>query len=137
MLGLVARMIYRDVDTVALDRSLSALDQRLEKIERRFPPSPYFAGDRFGLVDAVFATLFRYFPVLGTVSPLSPTDRLGPALVSWWDRIRIRPSVAAAVPDSYEAELRHLIAAEETAAGRAVRGGPAWGAMGPAARREP
>ncbi|WP_306031308.1 glutathione S-transferase family protein [Stappia sp. MMSF_3263] len=120
LLSIVARIIYRDADASALSASMTELAERLKTIDERFRPRPYFAGEAFGLVDAVFATLFRYFPVLDAASDAKLEAGLPGALADWWTVVRRRASVTDAVPRTYEAELIRFIAGKESHAGQVL-----------------
>lgn len=68
------------------------------------PQGPWFAGDSFFLVDAVFAPVFRYFDAF---------ERLGepgffettPRLARWRSALAARPSVRQAVAPDFGARL--------------------------------
>ena len=120
MLNIVARIIYRDVDASAFAISLRDLEERLRIVDDRFQPQKYFEGDAFRLVDAVFATLFRYFSVFDRVSETKLNDSLPQKLTEWWALVGSRKSVKDAVPETYEAELIQFIAQKESHAGRVL-----------------
>ncbi|PRD40663.1 glutathione S-transferase family protein [Phyllobacterium phragmitis] len=120
LLTIIARIIYRDADASALSTSMTELAERLKIIDERFRPRQYFAGEAFGLVDAVFATLFRYFPVLEAASDAKLETGLPGALADWWTVVRRRASVTDAVPRTYEAELIQFIAAKKSYAGHVL-----------------
>ncbi|WP_312365715.1 glutathione S-transferase family protein [Ensifer sp.] len=120
MLNIVARIIYRDVDASAFAISLRELEERLRIVDDRFQPQKYFAGDAFGLVDAVFATLFRYFSVFDRVSERKLNDSLPQKLTEWWALVSSHKSVKDAVPPAYEAELIQFIAQKESHAARVL-----------------
>lgn len=67
-------------------------------LENEIGPGPWFAGDRFTLVDAAFAPVFRYFDTfedLGEKGMLAGFHRIA----SWRQELASRPSVQdAAVP---------------------------------------
>ena len=42
----------------------AAFRDRLQRLEAVLAAGPYFGGAAFGMVDAVFAPLFRYFDIL-------------------------------------------------------------------------
>ncbi|TYC54133.1 glutathione S-transferase family protein [Rhodobacterales bacterium] len=123
MLATVAKMIYRDADAVALAASMEDLAGSLQSVGYRFPPMPWFAGQEFGLADAVFATLFRYFPVLDAGENRLIADALPASLCDWWQMARRRASVSSAVPASYDAELRQFIREKESHLGRVLADG--------------
>lgn len=120
MLNIVARIIYDDANRADVNASMNELGQRLKLVCERFPPSVYFAGAEFGLVDAVFATLFRYFPTLDSVADVKLQAALPDILVRWWKRVNARRSVQDAVPRTYEQELRKFIAMKPSYAGRVL-----------------
>ncbi len=120
MLNIVARIIYQDADATAVESSLTELSMCLETVQKWFAPQGYFAGPGFGLIDAVFATLFRYFPVLDMVSKVKLETVHSGVLGEWWKMVRCRPSVVAAVPHEYETELMHFIAAKSSYAGHVL-----------------
>lgn len=61
---------------------------------------PYFSGTAFGMVDAVFAPLFRYFDIIDqTVSKLMFEDLT--RVSAWRAALAARESVKAAVSEDY------------------------------------
>ena len=55
-------------DAAAFANKTAALTNKVAQIEQRLGEGPYFAGDRFSLVDAAFAPAFRYFDVFDTIA---------------------------------------------------------------------
>ncbi|MFD1697198.1 glutathione S-transferase family protein [Roseibium aestuarii] len=123
LLSIVARVIYRDEGQAAVQRSLGELRASLPILAERISSSGYLAADSFGLLDAVLATLFRYFPVLSQLPGGEGLTSLPDMLAGWWERVKLLPFVQAAVPGTYEQELISLIAAQTGYAGRAFRAG--------------
>lgn len=120
MLNIVARIIYREADAEGARDAMTELLRRVEIVEARLPREAYLAGPEFGLLDAVFATLFRYFPVLDRVTDVQIQAKLADSLSDWWERVRVRPSIAAAVPENYEDRLVRFIGAKNSHAGRVL-----------------
>lgn len=63
---------YMAPDTVTFDRKRADLAARFQRLERQLDfdrslPGPYFAGQRFGLVDAAFAPIFRLFETFDSI----------------------------------------------------------------------
>lgn len=55
---------YSAPDAQALEARRGELHARFRQVEDVVPADgPYFAGERFGMVDAVFGPVFRYFDV--------------------------------------------------------------------------
>ncbi|MCC4599104.1 glutathione S-transferase family protein [Xanthomonas melonis] len=97
----------------ATDRQMAnarqtAVRANFERLESELGVGPYFDGNTFGMVDAVFAPVFRYFDVLSpTLSP--PIFDGLPRVSVWRGALSARPSVIEAVGDNYAALLEiHL-----------------------------
>ena len=86
----------------------NSLKDKLAQLEKVLGLGPYFDGETFGMVDAVFAPVFRYFDVLqGDSSASLFTDF--PEVDAWRRRLMVRASVIAAVSADYPALFRaHL-----------------------------
>jgi glutathione S-transferase len=95
---------YTAPDEAAFAAKAKALSGKFETLERRLGLGPYFAGDKFSLVDAAFGPVFRYFDVF---------DRIGefgilagkPRVAAWRESLAARPSVLAAVASDYDGRL--------------------------------
>ncbi|MGM4988506.1 glutathione S-transferase family protein [Tardiphaga sp. 841_E9_N1_2] len=95
-------------DMATADAKRAAFHDRLSKIEAELGDGPYFAGPDFGLVDAVYAPLFRYF---GIIDPevADPIFAGLPRVMAWRASLAERPSVKNAVIDTYpDLFLDHL-----------------------------
>jgi glutathione S-transferase len=84
-----------------------AVAGKLARVEREVA-GPFFAGETFHLIDAVWATVLRYFAAIDAAYPTGLVT--GDKLETWRSAVLARPSVAAAVPEGYAAELRASIA---------------------------
>ncbi len=91
---------YTAPDAKAFDAARDALVSRFRQLEPALDPrGPFFAGASFGLVDAVFAPVFRYFEVFEAIGEADFFDGL-PRLRAWRAALAARASVReAAVPD--------------------------------------
>ena len=87
-------------DMATADAKRAAFRDRLSKIEAELGDGPYFAGPDFGLVDAVYAPLFRYF---GIIDPevADPIFVGLPRVTAWRPALAERSSVKNAVIDNY------------------------------------
>lgn len=84
----------------------AAFRDRLQRLEAVLMEGPYFSGADFGMVDAVFAPLFRYFDVLDpTVS--RPIFENLPRVSAWVAALAARESVSAAVARDYAERFQH------------------------------
>ncbi|WP_174021898.1 glutathione S-transferase family protein (plasmid) [Agrobacterium fabrum] len=87
-------------DMATADARLAAFRDRLSKIEAELGDDPYFAGANFGLVDAVYAPLFRYFEIIGR-QVADPIFAGLPRVTAWHAALAERSSVKDAVIDTY------------------------------------
>jgi glutathione S-transferase len=85
-----------------------ALAAKFERVETALGSGPYFAGERFSLVDAVFGPIFRYFDVFDAITDLglfAATRNVR----AWRAALAVRPSVAQAVGADYPERLRAFL----------------------------
>lgn len=87
---------------------LGALEDKFGRLETVLGDGPYFAGDRFGLVDAAFAPALRYFDVFDRILDHDLLDGL-PKLAAWRRALAQRPSVIGAVAPDYAEALGDYI----------------------------
>jgi glutathione S-transferase len=87
-------------DMATADAKRAAFRDRLSKIEAELGDGPYFAGAEFGLVDAVYAPLFRYFGIIDPVVA-DPIFAGLPRVTAWRAALAERSSVKNAVIDTY------------------------------------
>ena len=106
--------LYNAPDEAALHAARATLRQRFEQVEAALADGPWFAGERFGLVDAVFGPVFRYFEV---IPPEGLFDGL-PRVQAWRSALAQRPSVRNAVAADYPARLTAFLHARDSALAR-------------------
>ncbi|MDY0881440.1 glutathione S-transferase family protein [Dongia soli] len=85
------------------------LRMKFDQVEQVLDGGPWFAGSRFGLVDAAFGPVFRYFDVFDTIVDLGIFDGLG-KLRRWREHLSQRPSIQQAVVPDYADRLRRFLA---------------------------
>lgn len=88
-------------DETAYKRSRAVMADRLETVEEVLGDGPFFSGERFGMVDAVYAPLFRFFRLIREATGLDQIDDM-PGLSAWSDALLAHASVRDAVPDNFE-----------------------------------
>lgn len=84
------------------------LKEKFTKLEKALNAGPYFAGEKFSIVDAVFAPVFRYFDVFDRILDLGVFDGL-PKVQAWRKALAARPSVANAVVPNFKDLLRNFL----------------------------
>ena len=100
--------LYSAADEAAFTAKAAQLEARFARLEARVVAAPWFGGEDFSLVDAVFGPVFRYFDVfdeIGDFGILSQKERLA----RWRRSLAARPSVGAAVSAEYPALLRDFL----------------------------
>ena len=100
----------KDAATVAA--KAAALKAKFERIEASLGEGPYFAGERFSLVDAVFGPVFRYFDVFDTIIDHDIFSET-PKVRAWRQALAARPSVRDAVPADSPDRLRGFLEAHD------------------------
>jgi len=105
--------LYNAPDAAGFDQKRDALRAKFTQLEAVLSDGPYFAGADFGLVDAAFAPVFRYFDTLEKVPALSTFDRL-PKTQTWRKALALRPSVISAMDAGYPDRLRAFLLARKS-----------------------
>ena len=91
-------------DPAAYDAKQAALATKFARIETELGNGPFFGGGDFGLVDAAFAPIFRYFDVFEAIGMQAMLDRM-PKVQGWRAGLRKRTSVIDAVDSDYPDRL--------------------------------
>jgi glutathione S-transferase len=99
---------YAAQDEATFKAKTNQLEARFARLETRVAASPWFDGEKFSLVDAVFAPAFRYFDVLDEIADFGILAGK-PKLAQWRKALATRPSVRSAVSADYSALLRAFI----------------------------
>lgn len=108
MLNTIAAF-YSAPDDQALQTHRTTLETRFRQLEVALDPrGPFFSGTRCGLVDAVFAPVFRYFDAFEALGePAFFSD--APRLQAWRDQLARRASVQAAVVPDFRERLDNFL----------------------------
>jgi len=99
---------YVAADEATFGAKTVQLEQRFARLESRVAASPWFGGENFSLVDAVFGPVFRYFDVFDDIADFGILAGK-PNLQHWRKALAARPSVRAAVSADYPALLRDFL----------------------------
>ena len=100
--------LYSAPDEAAFKMKATQLEGRFARIEARLAAAPWFDGDAFSLVDAVFGPVFRYFDVFDQIGEFGILNGK-PKLARWRASLAARPSVKSAVSADYPARLRDFL----------------------------
>jgi glutathione S-transferase len=96
---------------------IAAKFQQVENALTATAEGPYFAGENFSMVDAVFGPIFRYFDVFEAIDDFGFFD-LTPKVRDWRAALAQRPSVGKAVRADYPELLRDFLLARQSALSR-------------------
>jgi glutathione S-transferase len=102
--------LYAAKDRAAFETKHAAIAEKIARVEQRLDAAPYFDGERFSLVDAVYAPIFRYFDVFDTIADLGIFAQT-PKARAWRAVLATRYSVGAAVSPDYPQRLRAFLRA--------------------------
>jgi glutathione S-transferase len=91
-------------DRQAFDGKVKTLKDKFARLEGELGQGPYFADQRFSIVDAVFAPAFRYFDVFDSFSDLGVFSGF-PKVRAWRRTLNKRRSVTGAVVPDYPERL--------------------------------
>jgi glutathione S-transferase len=98
-----------------------ALDihHKFVQLEAVLDNGPYFAGERFSMVDAVFGPVFRYFDVFDKMGEFGFFEG-APKVKAWRAALAHRASVKAAVRADYDELLMAFLLARGSAISRRI-----------------
>jgi glutathione S-transferase len=82
------------------------------RIESELSAGRFFADQRFGLVDAVFAPVFRYFDAFERFGVSGILDAK-PKVAAWRKALAARPSVQGAVVEDFQERLIRFLEAKD------------------------
>jgi len=98
---------YSAMDEDAFTSRRDVLRRLFAQVEQEIE-GPFFGGDTFQVIDAVWAPVFRYFNVFDRVSDFEIMTGLDQVL-AWRQALGRRTSVIKAVPEGYEDRLHQFL----------------------------
>jgi len=101
-------VFYNAIENDALATAVADLHRRFRMLEAVLGAGPYFAGQRFSMVDAVFGPVFRYFDVFDRIADFGVFNGL-PKVVAWRHALARRASVREAVGVGYSELLSEFL----------------------------
>ena len=94
---------YNASNQESFDRAMADLRAKFESIDPEIE-GPLFAGEKFHIIDAAWAPVFRYFDVIERIPNFELFGGL-PNVINWRKHLSTRPSVINGVPKGYENRL--------------------------------
>lgn len=95
-------------DAATFNSKRQAVAAKFARVEAALGAGPFFAGEKFSLVDAVFAPIFRYFDLFDQLTDLAVFTHT-PKLRAWRSALAQRGSVRSAVSPDYPALLHAFL----------------------------
>ena len=111
---------YNARDEEALHSKSRELATSFQRVEAALGEGPYFSGDRFSMVDAVFGPVFRYFDVFDAIGDFGVFDGT-PGVIHWRRALSARNAVQRAVRPDYPARLNTFLLARDSALSERLR----------------
>jgi glutathione S-transferase len=95
---------YNAKDPDSFEVKRLQIEGNFDWLERNVSDGPYFSGDHFSLVDAVYGPVFRYFDVFESIGDFQFFDQT-PKVSAWRRALGRRLSVQNAVAEDYPNRL--------------------------------
>lgn len=95
---------YSASNSELLNQKRDALASQFQRLESELSIAPYFAGERFSMVDAFLGPVFRYFDVFEQIDEFGFFEHC-PKVLEWRRHLSARESVRMAVMPDYPARL--------------------------------
>lgn len=112
---------FKAPDPASLEARRLELVAMLSRVEAGLDCAPYFSGESFSLVDAVFAPVFRYFDAFEAMVPFDFFEGLA-RVAGWRETLKARPSVAQAVQPDFLPRLVEYLSTRDSALARQAAG---------------
>ncbi|TIV98541.1 MAG: glutathione S-transferase family protein [Mesorhizobium sp.] len=114
---------YSAPDEAAFLKESSGLSEMFARVEAELSArqsGPWFAGDRFSLVDAVYGPIFRYFDTFDSIGDFGILDGK-PLVQAWRNTLSKRQSVKEAVGADYPRRLHAFLRAKASYLSEIIR----------------
>ncbi|WP_292329177.1 glutathione S-transferase family protein [Mesorhizobium sp.] len=114
---------YSAPDEAAFLKESSGLSEMFARVEAELSArqsGPWFAGDRFSLVDAVYGPIFRYFDTFDSIGDFGILDGK-PLVHAWRNKLSKRQSVKEAVGADYPRRLHAFLRAKASYLSEIIR----------------
>ena len=105
--------LYNANNAVTFDSKRLELRYKFQRVEQEISGAPFFSGDKFHLIDAVYGPVFRYFDVFDRIVDLDVFENL-PKISAWRHALQQRESVQRAVAADYAELLLRFLGKRES-----------------------
>ncbi len=105
--------LYNANNKQSFENERSEIHNRFQLIEKELSGTPFFSGDQFHLIDAVYGPVFKYFEVFDRVIKLAVFEGL-PRIKIWYTALQQRSSIQLAVAPEYPELLLGFLKKRDT-----------------------
>jgi glutathione S-transferase len=112
ILNNIARLYNAD-DIEHFQKIHIQIQKSFQHIEKVIYGTPFFSGEKFHIIDATYAPIFRYFDVFDSFSDLKTFTNL-PRCQLWRNALRQRKSIQNAVAKDYSSLLIQFLIDRES-----------------------
>jgi glutathione S-transferase len=105
---------YAAADDMQLAAKVVDIRAKFLQLEATLGAGPFFAGDHFSIVDAVFGPVFRYFDTFDAIEDFG-FFAATPKVRAWRAALSARPSVRQAVREDYADLMRTFLLKRQSA----------------------
>ncbi len=95
---------YTTEDKKRFNHLKNTLIDRFEVLEEEFSDGPFFNGEKFSMIDAVYAPVFRYHHRIAGYKDYNLFED-AENIKAWGDRLMQRSSIIKSVPGSYDQHM--------------------------------
>lgn len=99
---------YSAKDQASFEAKRQEIIRSFQVLETQLTNTPYFQGETFSLIDAVYGSIFRYFDVFEDYQDFGFFSQT-PKIVAWRKSLQQRPSIQQAVSEDYPQLLHEFL----------------------------
>ncbi|WP_444996366.1 glutathione S-transferase family protein [Aliikangiella sp. IMCC44359] len=100
--------LYNAKDKLHFQNIHTEIQGKFKYVENELSGRSFFSGEKFHLIDAAYAPIFRYFDVFDTFTHLNTFSEL-PKCLLWRNALKQRQSVQQAVSQDYSELLKSFL----------------------------
>lgn len=95
---------YTTEDQKRFNHLKNTLIDRFEVLEEEISEGPFFNGENFSMIDAVYGPVFRYHHRIAGYKDYALFED-SPNIQAWGDQLMQRSSIIQSVPESYDQDM--------------------------------
>ena len=104
ILGTVYDLLNASTE-IDFKRTKANIIDKLDVLQEEMTEGPFFAGDKFGMIDIAYAPLFRYLTGITDHANIEFYEDV-PKVKAWSETLLAYPAVIASVPENYDTAFK-------------------------------